>query len=94
MSLVIGQIMSIEDLRETAQMLGLYMLTVIAGLFIHAVLTLPLMYFMVTRKNPATFFKGMIQAWITALGTGSRLDHSLIPFYSSPSFSYSFSNFY
>ncbi|XP_050726346.1 excitatory amino acid transporter-like isoform X2 [Eriocheir sinensis] len=71
MSLVIGQIMSIQDLRETAQMLGLYMLTVITGLFIHAVLTLPLMYFMVTRKNPATFFKGMVQAWITALGTGS-----------------------
>ncbi|KAK4301858.1 hypothetical protein Pmani_026033 [Petrolisthes manimaculis] len=71
MSLVIGQIMSIEDLRETAQMLGLYMLTVIAGLFIHAVLTLPTMYFVVTRKNPALFFKGMVQAWITALGTGS-----------------------
>ncbi|XP_063872264.1 excitatory amino acid transporter-like isoform X2 [Scylla paramamosain] len=71
MSLVIGQIMSIEDLRETAQMLGLYMLTVIAGLFVHAMFTLPLMYFMVTRKNPATFFKGMVQAWITALGTGS-----------------------
>ncbi|KAK3851991.1 hypothetical protein Pcinc_041399, partial [Petrolisthes cinctipes] len=71
MSLVIGQIMSIEDLRETAQMLGLYMLTVIAGLFIHAVITLPTMYFMVTRKNPASFFKGMVQAWITALGTGS-----------------------
>ncbi|XP_045110363.1 excitatory amino acid transporter-like isoform X2 [Portunus trituberculatus] len=71
MSLVIGQIMSIEDLRETAQMLGLYMLTVIAGLFVHATFTLPFMYFMVTRKNPATFFKGMVQAWITALGTGS-----------------------
>ncbi|XP_042222978.1 excitatory amino acid transporter-like isoform X2 [Homarus americanus] len=71
MSLVIGQIMSIEDLRETAQMLGLYMLTVIGGLFIHAVVTLPTIYFMVTRKNPATFFKGMVQAWITALGTGS-----------------------
>lgn len=71
MSLVIGQIMSIEDLRETAQMLGLYMLTVIAGLSVHALMTLPLMYFMVTRKNPASFFKGMVQAWITALGTGS-----------------------
>nr|XP_045609852.1 excitatory amino acid transporter-like isoform X2 [Procambarus clarkii] len=71
MSLVIGQIMSIEDLRETAQMLGLYMLTVIVGLFIHAVVTLPSIYFVVTRKNPAVFFRGMVQAWITALGTGS-----------------------
>ncbi|XP_068202652.1 excitatory amino acid transporter-like isoform X2 [Palaemon carinicauda] len=71
MSLVVGQIMSIEDLRETAQMLGLYMMTVICGLFIHAILTLPTIYFLFTRKNPATFFKGMVQAWITALGTGS-----------------------
>ncbi|XP_069951238.1 excitatory amino acid transporter-like isoform X2 [Cherax quadricarinatus] len=71
MSLVIGQIMSIEDLRETAQMLGLYMLTVIAGLFVHAVITLPAIYFVITRKNPAVFFRGMVQAWITALGTGS-----------------------
>ncbi|XP_063587845.1 excitatory amino acid transporter-like [Penaeus indicus] len=71
MCLVIGQIMSIEDLRETAQMLGLYMLTVICGLFVHAVITLPMIYFLVTRKNPATFFRGMVQAWITALGTGS-----------------------
>ncbi|KAK7086746.1 Excitatory amino acid transporter 2 [Halocaridina rubra] len=71
MSLVVGQIMSIDDLRETAQMLGLYMMTVICGLFIHATFTLPFMFFMFTRKNPATFFKGMIQAWITALGTGS-----------------------
>ena len=73
MCLVIGQIMSIEDLRETAQMLGLYMLTVICGLAIHATITLPSIYFLITRNNPALFFRGMLQAWITALGTGSRL---------------------
>jgi len=51
--------------------LGLYMLTVITGLIIHAVITLPAIYFAVTRKNPLTFFKGMLQAWVTALGTAS-----------------------
>ncbi|KAL3208746.1 hypothetical protein MRX96_038861, partial [Rhipicephalus microplus] len=71
MSLIIGKIMSIKDLALTAQQLGLYMLTVITGLLIHACITLPLIYFLITRKNPITFFKGMLQAWITALGTAS-----------------------
>ncbi|KAG1689113.1 Excitatory amino acid transporter 2 [Nymphon striatum] len=71
MSLIIGKIMSIEDLASTAQQLGLYIVTVITGLAIHSLLTLPLIYFAIVRKNPMTFAKGMFQAWITALGTSS-----------------------
>ncbi|XP_013787025.1 excitatory amino acid transporter-like isoform X2 [Limulus polyphemus] len=71
MSLIIGKIMSIKDLALTAQQLGFYMLTVITGLVIHAMITLPLIYFIFTRKNPLTFFRGMLQAWVTALGTAS-----------------------
>ncbi|XP_022242936.1 excitatory amino acid transporter 2-like isoform X2 [Limulus polyphemus] len=71
MSLIIGKIMDIKDLAQTAQQLGLYMLTVITGLVIHAGLTLPLLFFVITKKNPLTFMKGMLQAWITALGTAS-----------------------
>lgn len=72
MSLIVGKIMSIADLALTAQQLGLYMLTVIIGLLIHGVITLPVIYFAITRKNPWTFFRGMLQAWVTALGTASR----------------------
>ncbi|XP_035215699.1 excitatory amino acid transporter 2-like isoform X2 [Stegodyphus dumicola] len=71
MFLIIGNIMDIEDLAVTAQQLGLYMLTVIVGLLIHGIITLPGIYFLITRKNPWTFFKGMLQAWVTALGTAS-----------------------
>lgn len=71
MFLVIGKLMEIEDLAFTAQQLGMYMLTVIAGLLIHGIITLPLIYFVITRKNPAKFFQGMLQAWVTALGTAS-----------------------
>lgn len=71
-SSIAGRIMQIGDLGKTLSQLGMYMITVIAGLSIHACITLPLIYFLVTRKNPATFFKGMLQAWITALGTASR----------------------
>ncbi|XP_012530397.1 excitatory amino acid transporter [Monomorium pharaonis] len=71
MCLIAGKIMSITNLAATAQMLGLYMVTVILGLMIHAIITLPLIYWFITRKNPAVFFRGMMQAWITALGTAS-----------------------
>ncbi|XP_032680350.1 excitatory amino acid transporter-like [Odontomachus brunneus] len=71
MCLIAGKIMSITNLAATAQMLGLYMVTVILGLMIHAIITLPLIYWFMTRKNPAIFFRGMMQAWVTALGTAS-----------------------
>ncbi|XP_055928671.1 excitatory amino acid transporter 2-like [Argiope bruennichi] len=71
MSLIDGKIMAINDLAKTAEQLGLYMLTVVAGLAIHTCVTLQFLYFAVTHKNPFTFFKGMLQAWVTALGTAS-----------------------
>ncbi|XP_050457359.1 excitatory amino acid transporter-like [Cataglyphis hispanica] len=71
MCLIAGKIMSIANLAATAQMLGLYMVTVILGLMIHAIITLPMIYWFMTRKNPAVFFRGMMQAWVTALGTAS-----------------------
>ncbi|EZA52103.1 hypothetical protein DMN91_011361 [Ooceraea biroi] len=71
MCLIAGKIMSISNLAGTAQMLGLYMVTVVLGLMIHAIITLPLIYWFMTRKNPAIFFRGMMQAWVTALGTAS-----------------------
>ncbi|XP_022194064.2 excitatory amino acid transporter [Nilaparvata lugens] len=71
MCLIAGKIMGIANLASTAQQLGMYMVTVIVGLLIHAVCTLPTIYFLITRKNPALFFRGMLQAWVTALGTAS-----------------------
>ncbi|GIY43275.1 hypothetical protein CDAR_257681 [Caerostris darwini] len=65
MSLIVGKIMAINDLAKTAEQLGLYMLTVVTGLAIHACVTLPFLYFAVTHKNPFTFFKGMLQAAAT-----------------------------
>ena len=72
MCLIMGKILEIENLAETAEMLGMYMVTVIVGLAIHALITLPGLYFICTRKNPVTFCKGLLQAWVTALGTASR----------------------
>ncbi|CAD5213395.1 unnamed protein product [Bursaphelenchus okinawaensis] len=71
MSLVIAKILAIEDLAETGKMLALYMITVLVGLAIHALFTLPILYTVLTKQNPFTYMKGLLQAWVTALGTGS-----------------------
>ncbi|XP_011302519.1 excitatory amino acid transporter [Fopius arisanus] len=71
MSLIAGKIMSISNLVITAKMLGLYMVTVIVGLLIHGMVTLPLIFWIITRRNPLTYFRGMIPAWLAAGATAS-----------------------
>ncbi|XP_069380590.1 solute carrier family 1 member 9 isoform X1 [Paralichthys olivaceus] len=70
-SLIAGKIAAIGDLEVVARQLGMYMVTVIVGLVIHGGLILPAIFFAITRKSPFTFYSGIFQAWITALGTAS-----------------------
>ncbi|XP_048376937.2 excitatory amino acid transporter 2-like isoform X2 [Stegostoma tigrinum] len=70
-SLICGKIAAIKDLEVVAQQLGMYMVTVMVGLVIHGALILPAIYLLITKKNPLTFYGGIFQAWITALGTAS-----------------------
>ncbi|XP_037647866.1 solute carrier family 1 member 9 [Sebastes umbrosus] len=70
-SLIAGKIAAIGDLEVVARQLGMYMVTVIVGLVIHGGLILPAIFFAITRKSPFTFYHGIFQAWITALGTAS-----------------------
>ncbi|KAI6216011.1 Amino acid transporter [Aphelenchoides besseyi] len=71
LSLVCKNIVDIDNLTETAQALAMYVVTVICGLMIHSLLTLPLLYYMFTRDNPFNFMTGMLQAIATAFGTAS-----------------------
>lgn len=64
--LIAGKIIEVED-WDVFRKLGLYMVTVLTGLAIHSVVILPLIYFIVVRKNPFQFAFGMAQALLTAL---------------------------
>ncbi|XP_055717730.1 excitatory amino acid transporter 1-like isoform X3 [Salvelinus fontinalis] len=69
--LIAAKIVEMKNLAEVGGQLGMYTVSVIVGLLIHGLVVLPLLYFLVTRKNPYTFMAGLLQALITALGTSS-----------------------
>jgi len=50
-----------------------YFVLVLAGLAIHAFITLPILMFLITRKNPLRHYKGMLPALATAFGTCSTI---------------------
>lgn len=72
-----------EDMAVLGGQLGMYTLTVIVGLLLHAGGVLPLIYFLITHRNPFPFIGGMLQALITAMGTSSR--YGLVPHHGYPS---------
>jgi Na+/H+-dicarboxylate symporter len=53
--------------------LGFYFVVVLIGLFIHALITLPLLIYLVTRRNPFRHYRGMPPALITGFSTGSTI---------------------
>uniref|UniRef100_A0A3Q1C9F0 Amino acid transporter n=1 Tax=Amphiprion ocellaris TaxID=80972 RepID=A0A3Q1C9F0_AMPOC len=69
--LIAGKIVEMKDLAEVGGQLAMYTVSVIVGLLIHGLFILPLLYFLVTRRNPYSFIGGLLQALITALGTSS-----------------------
>ncbi|CAF4544751.1 unnamed protein product [Rotaria socialis] len=69
--LIVAKMLEMDDLGDFVGSLGLYMATVLAGLFIHGFIVLPLLLFVITRINSFKYIRGMSQALVTAFGTGS-----------------------
>uniref|UniRef100_A0A8B9GJB7 Amino acid transporter n=1 Tax=Amazona collaria TaxID=241587 RepID=A0A8B9GJB7_9PSIT len=69
--LIAGKILEMEDPSVIGQKLGLYAITVVSGLAIHGVIILPLLFVLITKKNPFAFIQGMLQALLIALATSS-----------------------
>lgn len=69
---VIAQQISIgNDISEVISRLGLYFLTVLAGLLIHGFITLPLMVKFLGKANPLKHLKNMMTPLLTAFSTSS-----------------------
>ncbi|XP_031817514.1 neutral amino acid transporter B(0) [Sarcophilus harrisii] len=71
MFLIAGKIVEMEDVGQLFASLGKYVCCCILGHIIHGLLV-PLIYFVVTRKNPYRFLWGIVPALATAFGTSSR----------------------
>uniref|UniRef100_A0A3B5KX73 Amino acid transporter n=1 Tax=Xiphophorus couchianus TaxID=32473 RepID=A0A3B5KX73_9TELE len=69
--LVAGKILDMHDPAHLGEKLGMYFITVLAGLFVHGLILLPLFYFFFTRKNPFAYIRGLLQALVIALATSS-----------------------
>ncbi|CAF1335865.1 unnamed protein product [Rotaria sp. Silwood1] len=69
--LIVAKILQMDSLSDFVGSLGLYMATVLAGLFIHGFIILPLILFIITRMNVFKYIRGMSQALVTAFGTAS-----------------------
>lgn len=66
-----GEAQAEGNLMDVLQQTGAYFSTVLAGLAVHALLTLPLILWIFTRRNPLRFMYQMSQALLTAFSTAS-----------------------
>uniref|UniRef100_A0AAY4CVP9 Amino acid transporter n=1 Tax=Denticeps clupeoides TaxID=299321 RepID=A0AAY4CVP9_9TELE len=71
MFLVASKIVEMDDVGMLFASLGKYIACCMVGHAIHGLLVLPLIYFVITRKNPYTFLLGLVTALATAFGTSS-----------------------
>lgn len=69
--LVATKLIEMKDPETVFIQLGYYMLTVLVGLAIHALIILPLVFLIATRRNPFLFMYRMLKAVLTAWGTAS-----------------------
>ncbi|KHN78822.1 Excitatory amino acid transporter [Toxocara canis] len=59
--LIAARLLEVVDLWRALSALGSYMATVISGFLIQMFFVQPLIYMLLTRKNPLTFMKGLLQ---------------------------------
>jgi Na+/H+-dicarboxylate symporter len=69
--LIIWRLAKERHLKNVIQQLGFFILTVFAGLGVHSLIVIPLIYLIFVRKNPLKHLFGLSSALMTALGTSS-----------------------
>ncbi|KAK0714416.1 Sodium:dicarboxylate symporter [Apiosordaria backusii] len=59
------------DIASIAQNLGVLIGSSLVGMFLHLFMVLPLLFFLILRRNPYSYWMKNSPAWITAWGTAS-----------------------
>lgn len=59
------------DLVVIGQYLGLLLGIMTCALLGHALVTLPTVFWFITRRNPWKYYRNLVPAWLTAIGTSS-----------------------
>ena len=70
-SLIAASIASTRDVTGTFSSLGLFVLTVTIGIVLHQALFIPLILFLITRRNPFTYFISIGRAWLIGFAATS-----------------------
>ncbi|XP_077981567.1 excitatory amino acid transporter 3-like isoform X2 [Glandiceps talaboti] len=66
-SLIAKAMLLVDDVGAVFQSLGLFAATVLAGLCIHVFVTLPLIYFVTTRRNPFKLIVGTVRCCVMGM---------------------------
>ncbi|KHJ78350.1 neutral amino acid transporter B(0) domain protein [Oesophagostomum dentatum] len=78
-SMIAHKLLQVADFEGTFRMLGMFILCVILGLAIISFVTLPLVYLVITKRNPFKFIKALSKALIHGIATSSRRDLNVDP---------------
>lgn len=70
-SVIAGKILSIENLAPVMMQLMWFIITVAIGVFFYQWVVMQLIYFVILRKNPYTFYAGLLHPMLMAFATAS-----------------------
>ncbi|EDW03445.1 GH10499 [Drosophila grimshawi] len=70
-SVIAGKILSVDNLSLVMAQLVWFIITVAIGVIIYQFVVMQFIYFVFVRRNPFKFYKGLIEAMLTAFATAS-----------------------
>lgn len=70
-SVIMSKILSVENLGTVMSNLGLFIITVVVGVFLWQWIFQNLIYFLFTHRNPFPFYFNLLEPWVTSFATAS-----------------------